>query len=217
MSELKNFLQNQRSQYEMGQLDRTDLLPGPIEQFKVWFNDAITASVMEVNAMNLATVNESGQPSSRIVLLKDVDERGFIFFTNYVSRKAKEIELHPVAALNFFWVEQMRQIRIEGKITKVSAKESDDYFKTRPRLSQLGAHASEQSEVIESREIIEQRLRKLDQEFIGREVNRPACWGGYLLTPHQIEFWQGRPNRLHDRFRYTLQKDLSWQIDRLSP
>ncbi len=217
MNELRNFLQNQHSEYEMGPIERDSLLADPIEQFKVWFKEATNNIGIEVNVMNLATVDKYGQPSSRIVLLKDVDKNGFVFYTNYLSRKAKEIQSNPFAAINFFWHEQVRQIRIEGKLIKVSEKDSDDYFKLRPRMSQIGAIASAQSEVIESREILEERIVALDKQYADSEVPRPPHWGGYLLIPHEMEFWQGRPSRLHDRFRYSLQEDNNWQIDRLSP
>ena len=217
MTDITNFLQHQRSHYDAGELTRANLSIDPVEQFKAWFNDAIAANAMEANAMNIATVNDSGQPSNRIVLLKGVDENGFVFFTNYKSRKAKEIQNHPLAAITFFWPEVHRQVRIEGSLKKVSEKESDEYFKSRPRQSQLGALASAQSEVIESRDILEQRLAGLEKQYPGDNIPRPAHWGGYVLTPNRVEFWQGRPNRLHDRFQYSLQKDRSWQIDRLSP
>ena len=217
MNDIRNFLQLQRTQYDLGHLDRENLSIDPVVQFKAWFNDAINANVMEANAMNIATVNSSGQPSNRIVLLKGVDENGFVFFTNYKSRKAKEIMIDPSAALAFFWPELARQVRIEGVLKKVSEKESDEYFKSRPRESQLGALASAQSEVIESRELLEVKLAALKQQYLNEEIPRPEYWGGYILTPHRIEFWQGRPNRLHDRFQYNLQKDASWRIDRLSP
>ncbi len=217
MSDIRKFLQNQRTHYDMGQLDRGNLSSDPIEQFKTWLADAITANAMEANAMNLATVGNNGQPSSRVVLLKDVDENGFVFFTNYNSRKAKEIEQNPHAAINFFWAELARQVRVEGTLQKISEKESDAYFLSRPRLSQLGALASAQSDIIESREILEEKLTALDKKYLNAPIPRPMNWGGYALSPHRIEFWQGRPNRLHDRFQYSLQKNKEWQIARLSP
>ena len=167
--------------------------------------------------MVLATADKIGRPSTRIVLLKDVDERGFTFFTNYESRKGHELAENPHAALNFPWIDLERQICISGTATKVSREESSAYFKLRPRGSRLGAWASQQSQVISSRTLLEERMKLLEQQYPGEEVPLPPNWGGYLLSPTQIEFWQGRPNRLHDRFCYFKQADGSWKINRLSP
>lgn len=217
MGDIRNFLQHQSPQFNAGRLLRNNLSADPIEQFKIWFSDVLSADIIEANAMNLATVNDKGQPSSRIVLLKGVDENGFVFFTNYGSRKAKEIAHNPNAALNFFWASLSRQVRVEGTLSKVSEKASDEYFKSRPRLSQLGAIASAQSEIIGSNEVLEERITDLEKEYLNKEISRPKHWGGYILVPHRIEFWIGRPNRLHDRFQYTLEKDKSWLIERLFP
>ena len=217
MSEINNFLQTQSPQFGIDRLLRSDLSANPFKQFESWFKDAIAFSAIEANAMNLATVDKNGQPSNRIVLLKSMDETGFIFFTNYTSRKAKEIAQNSNAAINFFWAELTRQVRVEGKLKKVSERESDEYFKSRPRMSQLGAIASVQSEVIDSNENLDERVEALKEKYLIGDIPRPAHWGGYILIPHCIEFWQGRANRLHDRFQYTLQKDMSWMIERLSP
>ena len=217
MSDIRKFLQNQRTQYDMGKLDIHDLSANPLELFKTWFNDAIAKEVMEVNAMNLATVDSNGQPSNRVVLLKGVDENGFIFFTNYKSRKAREIAQNPHAAVNFFWAELARQVRVEGILQKISEKESDEYFLSRPRLSQLGALASAQSDIIENREMLEEQLAALDKKYLNAPIPRPTHWGGYALIPHRIEFWQGRANRLHDRILYKLESDATWKKERLSP
>lgn len=217
MDDFRNFLQNKRTQYDMGKLTRADLSTDPVEQFKSWLNDALKANVMEINAMSLATVNAEGKPSNRIVLLKGVDENGFVFFTNYNSRKAKEIAQNPYASLNFFWSELARQVRVEGKLSKVSLTDSDNYFQSRPRLSQLGAMASSQSDIIANGEVLEQRLASLEKLYADSVIPRPPHWGGYVLKPSQVEFWQGRPDRLHDRFQYSLQKNNSWKIEQLSP
>ena len=167
--------------------------------------------------MTLATADSAGKPSARIVLLKQVDERGFVFFTNYQSKKAGELDANPNAALVFYWPQHDRQVRVEGTVTRVSAAESDDYFQTRPRDSQIGALASPQSETIAGREVLEQRARELEAAYRDQTVPRPAHWGGYLLTPDRIEFWKARPSRLHDRLAYERQSDGSWRISRLAP
>lgn len=217
MSNLNNTLKNQRTQYDMGELNRNDLTESPITQFENWYRDALSANCMEANAMNLATVDDNEQPSSRIVLLKGVEANGFVFFTNYNSRKAIQMTNNGRAALNFFWPELARQVRIEGELEKITADQSNDYFALRPRESQLGAWASAQSEILESREFLIDRLSELEEKYRNLVISRPEHWGGYLLTPHRMEFWQGRPSRLHDRFQYLLQPNDSWQIDRLSP
>ena len=198
-------------------LDENTVDRDPIKLFRNWFDAAIASGSRLPESMTLATATRDGKPAARIVLLKQVDDDGFVFYTNYRSAKAKELEENPQAALVFYWVGLDRQVRIEGRVERVSAAESDEYFKTRPRASQLGALASPQSEVIEGREVLENNLRKLEEEYRDREVERPAHWGGYLLKPERIEFWENRPGRLHDRILYDLQADGSWTIKRLAP
>jgi pyridoxamine 5'-phosphate oxidase len=205
-----------RREYTQGGLREADVVADPLDQFRVWFRQAMTASVAEPNAMTLATAGPDGFPSARIVLLKGVDERGFTFFTNYQSRKGRELAENPRATLVFFWVELERQVRIEGTIEKVTDSESDAYFASRPRGSQLGAWVSEQSEPIVSRELLESRLGEVEAKYLGQTVPRPPHWGGYRLIPTTIEFWQGRENRLHDRLRYRFM-DSHWRLDRLAP
>ena len=198
-------------------LDETTVDRDPIKQFRGWFDDAIASGSRLPESMTLATATLDGKPSARVVLLKNVDANGFVFYTNYRSAKAKELDENPQAALVFYWVGLDRQVRVQGKIERVSSAESDQYFKTRPRESQLGALASPQSEVIEGREVLEERLRALEEEYRDREVPRPAHWGGYRLKPQRIEFWENRAGRLHDRIAYELQDDGSWSINRLAP
>jgi len=205
-----------RKEYTLNGLDLTDVLTNPFDQFQRWFNEALTAGVPEVNAMNLATVGADGRPSSRIVLVKGIDNQGFTFFTNYLSRKGTQLAAHPFASLTFFYPELERQIRIEGSIEKVTPAESDTYFQSRPRGSQIGAWVSSQSSVIESRQALEQRQREIEQQFQNQPVPRPPHWGGFRVTPDSIEFWQGRPSRLHDRIRYRKEND-NWIIERLAP
>lgn len=198
-------------------LDETTVDRDPIKQFRRWFDDAIASGSRLPESMTLATATAEGKPAARVVLLKQVDEHGFVFYTNYRSAKAKELDENPQAALVFYWVGLDRQVRVEGKVARVSSAESEEYFKTRPRESQLGALASPQSEVIEGREVLEEHLRALAEEYRDREVPRPAHWGGYRLKPERIEFWENRPGRLHDRIVYDLQPDGSWTIKRLAP
>lgn len=205
-----------RVDYTQGELDETHVSPDPILQFEQWFQEALNSEVMEPNAMSLGTVL-NGRPSVRIVLLKGFDERGFVFYTNYESRKAKEITGEPHAALTFFWPELQRQIRIEGRIEKVSAKESDDYYASRDRLSRLGAWASPQSSPISDRSELESLVNQVNRRFEGQEeIPRPDHWGGYRVEPDSLEFWQGRASRLHDRIVYRKQAG-SWEIERIAP
>ena len=206
-----------RREYSQRRLSRQDLNTDPFEQFRQWFQEASEAEIPEPNAMSLATVSESGSPSLRTVLLKIFDHRGFVFFSNYGSRKAQQIAKNPNIAIHFLWVELERQIKIEGKASKISTAESLAYFRSRPRGSQIGAWCSEQSRIIDSREVIEKEFESLNQRFQTGEIPLPDFWGGYRMVPHRFEFWQGRPNRLHDCFLYSQQADRSWEIQRLAP
>ena len=207
-----------RRDYSLAGLSEGDLSADPIQQFQKWFGEALAAEITEPNAMVLATVDAKGQPSTRVVLLKAVDERGFSFFTNYESRKGCELASNPRAALTFPWIALERQVCITGRVSKVSREESDAYFKLRPRGSRLGAWASpKQSEIVPSRAALEERMRQIEAQHPGEEVPLPPFWGGYVLAPDAIEFWQGRPSRLHDRLRYSWQPDGAWKIERLSP
>lgn len=205
-----------RKEYTLNGLDQTDVLPDPYAQFQQWFNAALAAGVHEPNAMHLATISPEGRPEGRIVLIKGIDAPGFSFYTNYQSRKAASIAINPVASLTFFWPELERQVRIEGTVKKVSEAESDTYFNSRPRGSQLGAWVSHQSEVIAGRDVLEAEQNRLEAQFDGQPIPRPPHWGGFRLFPDQIEFWQGRPSRLHDRIRYRLVAG-KWLIERVSP
>ena len=198
-------------------LDDKRIESDPIKQFKIWFDEALAANLPMPDAMNLATVTPDGRPTARMVLLKQVDADGFVFFTNYQSSKAKQLEINPYAALVFYWTQLDRQVRVEGKVTKTSAEESAAYFKTRPRESQIGAWASPQSEVISAREVLEQRAHELAEQYCDREIDCPAHWGGFRLAADRIEFWKSRVGRLHDRILYELQPDGTWTIKRLAP
>ncbi len=210
-------LTNPRENYGPGGLDEADCDSNPIVQFERWFGEAQTSACKEVNAMTLATATADGKPSARVVLLKEVSELGFVFYTNYGSRKAQELKTNPFAALTFYWGELARQVRLEGSVEMVSRDESADYFRTRPRGSQLGAWVSHQSNTVNSRADIEMRLAELDGLYAGREVPAPEFWGGFRLSPATFEFWQGRPNRLHDRLLYRRKGENEWGIERLWP
>jgi len=229
-----------RREYNLAGLRRRELDPDPIVQFRRWFDQALgartsgrvrglliglyksllglgSAERIDVNAATLATADKAGRPSARVVLLKGVDQRGFIFFTNYDSRKGQEINENPNVALVFYWPDQERQVCIAGQATKIPREESEAYFRSRPRGSRIAAWASHQSEVIENREVLERRCQETQAKYSGEDVPTPGNWGGYVLAPTRIEFWQGRPSRLHDRFRYSRQSDGTWRIERLSP
>ena len=206
-----------RREYTLTGLHERDLDPSPFKQFGRWFEQALSAGLLDANAMTVATSSREGKPSARVMLLKDFDEKGFVFFTNYESRKGRELDENPYAAMVFFWAELERQVRITGRVSRISQEESEEYFHSRPIGSQLGAWASHQSEVIRTPELLENRIKELESEYEGKTIPMPAFWGGLLLSPETIEYWQGRPNRLHDRLRYTLQPDGPWRIERLSP
>jgi pyridoxamine 5'-phosphate oxidase len=206
-----------RHDYVAHGLRRADLDSDPIKQFSKWFGEAAAAEIRDVNAMSLATATPDGKPSVRIVLLKGVSERGFVFYTNYRSEKGRDLEHNPKAALNLFWVQLERQIRISGTVEKTSREEAEEYFHSRPIGSQLGAWSSEQSEVIANRAALEAKLAEMTKRFGTGVIPLPEHWGGYRVKPEAIEFWQGRTNRLHDRFRYTRQAEGDWKIERLSP
>jgi pyridoxamine 5'-phosphate oxidase len=210
-------LSDLRREYTLAGLKESDLDPDPVKQFDKWFQQALDAGLPEPNAMTLATATLDGKPSARIVLLKGFDERGFVFFTNYESQKGRELSANPQAALVCYWIELERQVRINGRVSCVSVEESEEYFRSRPLGSQLGAWASRQSEVVGGRRILEDRLAALTHEYQSKPIPLPPYWGGYRVAPEAIEFWQGRPNRLHDRLRYTLQSNSQWLIERLLP
>ena len=205
-----------RKEYTRAGLVESDVVPDPIEQFRRWFDETIAAGLHEPNAMTLATATPDGRPSARVVLLKGFDGRGFVFYTNYGGRKGRELDENARAALLFYWGELERQVRIEGTASRVPEEESDAYYASRPRGSRLGAWASEQSRVVEGREVLEGRIRGLEAEYEGREVPRPPFWGGYRVVPEIVEFWQGRENRLHDRIVYRWE-GAGWEIGRLQP
>lgn len=214
---MQKSLANIRLEYARHSLSEQDVHIDPINQFKTWMEEALDAKVMEPTAMNLATSSPDGVPTSRIMLLKEVNEKGFVFFSNYQSSKGKQLEANPVCALNFFWSELERQVRVQGTVEKISKEESEKYFQSRPKSSQIGAWTSPQSTIIENRKILEEREALLAEKYKDQEVlPKPEQWGGYLVKPFVVEFWQGRPSRLHDRIVYTL-KDNSWKINRLAP
>jgi pyridoxamine 5'-phosphate oxidase len=206
-----------RKDYKLKTLLEEGVHANPVQQFNTWWQEAIKSEVDEVNAMTLATASADGLPSARIVLLKDFDERGFVFFTNYQSFKGNQLDENPRACLVFFWKELERQVRITGLVEKVSAAESDTYYNSRPEGSRIGAWASPQSKVIDSREWLEEQERNFQLKFQSSSIQRPPHWGGYRVQPITIEFWQGRPSRLHDRLQYTLRDDGNWLIERLAP
>jgi pyridoxamine 5'-phosphate oxidase len=212
----KESIQNLRQDYRAAELSEADADQNPIAQFNKWFKDALDAKLYEPNVMTLATADLSGKPSARILLLKGFDNSGFVFYTNYASQKGLELQENPQAAMVFFWAELERQVRIEGTVVKVSPEESTAYFHSRPAGSQIGALASPQSRVIPGREVLENRVQELASAYADKEVPRPEHWGGYLLQPKHIEFWQGRPSRLHDRITYTSVNGV-WTINRLAP
>ncbi|HMK05398.1 MAG TPA: pyridoxamine 5'-phosphate oxidase [Ferruginibacter sp.] len=206
-----------RKDYKMRTLLEADVAADPVEQFSKWWDDALKSGIEEVNAMTLATADSNAMPSARIVLLKDFSKDGFVFFTNYNSHKGQELATNPWACLVFFWKELERQVRISGKVKKVSTEASDEYFASRPEGSRLGAWASPQSSVIGSREIIEENVAAYRREYDDADIPRPPHWGGYIVIPGIIEFWQGRSDRLHDRIQYGLTEEGGWKIERLAP
>ncbi|MGI9543507.1 MAG: pyridoxamine 5'-phosphate oxidase [Cyclobacteriaceae bacterium] len=213
---MKSMIAQLRNEYSKKELRQQDVASNPIDQFKLWFEETLRSEVPEPNAMSLATVDQQGQPSLRVVLLKEVNEHGFVFFTNYQSKKGQSMMHNPLVGLNFFWHDLERQVRIEGSASKISELLSNDYFETRPRGSQIGAWASPQSQPISERSCLEKEQNALEKKFKDKEIPRPEHWGGYLVTPHRIEFWQGRASRLHDRICYQ-KEDGKWEIKRLAP
>jgi pyridoxamine 5'-phosphate oxidase len=212
-----NSIAHIRKIYQLASLSEDEVDENPLKQFEIWWLQAIESKIDEPNAMTLATSTLTGKPSARTVLLKGINEKGFLFFTNYSSRKGKEIEENPSVSLLFFWKELERQVRIEGKVQKISEVESDVYFHQRPVESRIGAWCSPQSQVIEGRKILEQNIEKYNSLFGDQNIPRPDFWGGYIVIPERMEFWQGRPGRLHDRLVYTSDETNLWKIQRLAP
>jgi|TARA_B110000263_G_scaffold247491_1_gene260446 pyridoxamine 5'-phosphate oxidase len=209
-------LNDMRKQYNIAELNRSDLLESPTAMFRDWFGKVENLDNIEVNAMTLSTSSKIGEPSSRIVLLKSYDEKGFVFYTNYNSEKGKQIEQNPYGSLTFHWNQLERQIRIRGKIRKISRAQSEKYFNSRPRLSQVSVLASKQSDVLRNRMELEERFIEIEKKYEGKEIPCPDYWGGYCLEHRKVEFWQGRRDRMHDRFAYT-KHGTTWQTERLSP
>ncbi|MBN8697366.1 MAG: pyridoxamine 5'-phosphate oxidase [Bacteroidetes bacterium] len=216
MEDLRLYINTLRHDFSKQTLDESQVDKSPFLQFEKWFKEAVDAHVNEPNAMTVATASKSGKPAARILLLRNFNENGFVFYTNYTSRKGEEIDENPNCALLFFWPELERQVRIEGKLIKQSSAESDLYFNTRPRTSKLGAWTSPQSKVVKNREELDELYEQMSQRFPSEDVPRPPHWGGYVLQPDSIEFWQGRPSRMHDRILYTLVNG-NWKIERLAP
>jgi pyridoxamine 5'-phosphate oxidase len=216
MEDLRLYINTLRHDFSKQTLDETEVNTDPVLQFKKWFQEAVDSKVNEPNAMTVCTATVDGKPSARILLLRNFNENGFVFYTNYTSRKGTEILENPNCALLFFWPELERQVRIEGVLKKQTTQESDMYFNSRPRGSKLGAWTSEQSKVIASRKILDEEYEKLSKKYPDEQVPRPPHWGGYVLQPLSIEFWQGRPSRLHDRIVYTKENN-TWKIERLAP
>jgi len=215
---MDNNLHDYRKSYEKSSLDIENLNQNPLQQFRSWFNDVEKLGGLdETNAMTISTIGADNFPKNRIVLLKYYDENGFVFYTNYESEKGKDLIKNPKTCLSFFWPNTERQVIIKGLAEKLPNNVSDNYFASRPKGSQLGALVSNQSEVIENREVLENELKSLEDKYQNKEIPRPKSWGGFLVRPQSMEFWQGRPNRLHDRFRFTLIDDLDWKIERLAP
>lgn len=211
-------IQDLREDYRNGTLEDSDVLASPFAQFNQWFQHALDSQILEPNAMTIATVTATGRPNARIVLLKGFDENGFVFYTNYNSQKGRELKQTPFATLVFNWLDLQRQIRIEGRVEKITPEASTHYFQARPKSSQIGAWASPQSTVITDRKVLEDNVTQLQEQYREAEqLPRPAHWGGFRVIPDKIEFWQGRSSRLHDRIRYLLQTDGSWNIERLAP
>ncbi len=212
-----DLLQNMRQEYMAKSLTEKEVSPDPYKQFGKWFDEVLKAEIHEPNAMTLATVGPNNRPSARVVLLKGFDEQGFCFYSNYLSRKGKELNKNPFASIVFYWGDLERQVRIEGKIEKLSKERSEAYFHTRPVSSQLGTLVSMQSQLIPNRAFLEEKLTLAEQEYEGKVIPKPAHWGGYRVMPFSIEFWQGRPSRLHDRLEYVLMEKGKWKIQRLAP
>ncbi|HEX5357733.1 MAG TPA: pyridoxamine 5'-phosphate oxidase [Aquabacterium sp.] len=216
MDKTPHDLAQMRKSYEQAELDESHVLPQPIDQFHHWFDEAVKAKALEPNAMTLATVSADGRPSTRVLLLKGAEATGLVWFTNYASRKGQDLAANPMAAMQFFWPELERVVRVEGRVERVSDEESDAYYRSRPAGSRIGAWASPQSQVLSSREVLEAAWKE-QQAKLGDDPPRPAHWGGYRLVPDHWEFWQGRSSRLHDRIAYELQSDGAWLIQRLAP
>lgn len=214
---MSNAIADLRQEYAMGALNEAEVHPDPLQQFQRWFGEAIAAQLPEPNAMTLATADRTGRPYARVVLLKECDADGFIFFTNYRSDKGRQLAENPHAALVFLWLELQRQIRIEGTVSPIASAESEAYFRSRPRESRLGALASRQSQIVASRQILDQRFQQLEAQYPDDTIPMPNHWGGYRVQPEMLEFWQGRHGRMHDRLRYRRLAEGHWLLERLEP